>query len=178
MRRRRARRQRSNEVRLMRARPPMSRPAPSGAARVRRRARSAQQGHSTVRCGGLSLRRSIRRCAADAHAADPTSAGGKRQTRGIGDLLDLSCACGYRATDLDKGVLMSGVSDLFTCSRCADVVSAWVGRWPDDPPGSVKATCPQCDGGELEPWGRGTPPRGPCPRCGEMVSTVSVGIAD
>ena len=103
------------------------------------------------------------------------------QTQRIGDLLDLRCRCGYRATNLVDGGLMSGVIHLFTCSRCSEVVSAltWsVGIVDGHPPGDVKATCPRCGGTELEPWGQGSPPQGGCPRCGEMVTAVSIGIAD
>jgi DNA-directed RNA polymerase subunit RPC12/RpoP len=103
------------------------------------------------------------------------------QTQQIGNLLDLRCRCGYRATNLVDGGLMSGVSHLFTCSHCAEVVSAltWsVGILDEHPPGDVKATCPRCGGTELELWGQGSPPQGGCPRCGETVSTVSIGIAD
>ena len=103
------------------------------------------------------------------------------QTQRIGNLLELKCRCGYQATNLVDGGLMSGVSHLFTCPRCVDVVSAltWsVGILDEHPPGDVEATCPGCGGTELEPWGQGAPPQGGCPRCGETVSTVSIGIAD
>lgn len=110
-----------------------------------------------------------------------SEANGKVQTERIADLLDLRCRCGYHATNLVGGGLMNGVSHLFTCSRCAEVVSAltWtVGIWEERAPGDVKATCPRCDGTKLEPWGQGSPPHGGCPRCGETVSSVSIGIAD
>ena len=79
------------------------------------------------------------------------------QTQRIGNLLELKCRCGYQATDLVDGGLMSGVSHLFTCPRCVDVVSAltWsVGILDEHPPGDVEATCPGCGGTELEPWGK------------------------
>jgi hypothetical protein len=99
----------------------------------------------------------------------------------MAQLLDLRCRCGYRATNLVDGGLMSGVARLFSCSQCSAVVSAltWsVGIQGGAPPGDVKATCPSCRGTELEPWGADSPPRGICPGCGETISTVSIGIAD
>ena len=99
----------------------------------------------------------------------------------VGDLLSLRCECGYHSDELVSGGVMSGVIDLFACANCRGVVSSltWSAGYPGSPPEGVVATvCPLCGGRNLDPWGEGDLPAGPCPRCGHRVQTRSIGIAD
>ena len=99
----------------------------------------------------------------------------------MGHLLALRCDCGYRADNLVSDGLFSGVAEVFICRDCLEVVSALVwssGYLEEIAPGPVAPECPRCGGRDLERFGDGGIPAGPCPRCGRQVATESIGIAD
>jgi len=102
----------------------------------------------------------------------------------MGNLLDVSCPCGYRAEGLCEGGLLGGkVAGVFACADCAELVSALV--YSANPEGldrrvSVKGQlvvvprCPRCGSADVERWSSGAP----CPRCEQPLAAEIVGIAD
>jgi hypothetical protein len=91
------------------------------------------------------------------------------------------CSCGYHSERLVSAAVFGGVSEVFTCLSCREVVSAFVSGTGYDrgfPAGPVTPKCGHCGGTELVPFGGGDVPVGPCPRCGKPVQTELIGIAD
>jgi len=99
----------------------------------------------------------------------------------VAELIEVTCDCGYRTTVADGG-LFAGVTELFVCRDCREVVSVLVwssGIGADAPPGGpVDPTCGQCGGTNVQAWREGENRTGVCPRCAAPLDVTSVGLAD
>ena len=101
----------------------------------------------------------------------------------MGDILNLTCSCGYEAEDLHVGCGLAGpdwARSLAVCSHCCEVVTIRPSR---------RRTCPACRRAvvmvEVPAMAGGGGDDGsvlletPCPRCGEESMRVTeVGVWD
>ena len=97
----------------------------------------------------------------------------------MGEIIELSCPCGYTTRRLAVGGLFSGVAELFCCRTCVAVVSVlvWGSGYQQDLVGDLEISCPDCRGYDLVRFGADRH-EGECPRCGREMVRQCLGIAD